>query len=384
MKAKEIVIPRIIGIIGGGQLARMTAYAAYRMGLEIAILDPEPDSPAGQIAHTKLVGSLNDVSMLEELSRVSNLITLENEFVDAPLLEHLESIGTRVFPTAHTVGLIQDKLLQKQILEKNGICVPHFIGVSSYEDIYIAGERFGWPLLLKTRRNGYDGRGNVLIREPNDTLTAWKTLEGRKSSLMVESFVPFIKELAVMVARSRNGEILTYPVVETVQKDHICHIVKVPADVGEDVSKMVATIAKRAIEAVDGVGIFGIEMFILEDKSVLINELAPRPHNSGHYTIDACITSQYENHLRAILGLLLGPPTMIQPSAVMVNLLGNREGIADVSGVEIALSIPGVNLHIYGKRLTRTGRKMGHVTALGQNIEEALEKATRASSFITF
>ena len=379
----KIIRPKAIGIIGGGQLARMTAYAAYRMGLEIAILDPEPDSPAGQIAHLKLVGSLNDVSMLEELARVSNLITLENEFVDAPLLEHLESIGTCVFPTARTVGLIQDKLLQKQTLEINGIGVPHFIGVSSYEDIYIAGERFGWPLLLKTRRNGYDGRGNVLIREPNDALTAWKILEG-KSALMVESFVPFIKELAVMVARSRNGEILIYPVAETVQKDHICHIVKVPANVGEDVSKMVATIAKRAIEAVDGVGIFGIEMFILENKSVLINELAPRPHNSGHYTIDACITSQYENHLRAILGLSLGPPTMIQPSAVMVNLLGNREGIAQVSGMENALSIPGVNLHIYGKRLTRTGRKMGHVTALGQNIEEALEKATRAASFITF
>ncbi|MGH7801650.1 MAG: 5-(carboxyamino)imidazole ribonucleotide synthase [Thermodesulfobacteriota bacterium] len=380
----EMITPKTIGIIGGGQLARMTAYAAYRMGLEIAILDPEPDSPAGQIAHTKLVGSLNDVSMLEELARVSNLITLENEFVDAPLLEHLESIGTRVFPTAHTVGLIQDKLLQKQILEKNGICVPHFIGVSSYEDIYIAGERFGWPLLLKTRRNGYDGRGNLLISESDKVLSAFDNLRRTKSPLMVEAFVPFKKELAVMVARSRNGEILTYPVVETVQKDHICHIVKVPADVGEDVSKMVTTIAKQAIEAVNGVGIFGIEMFILEDKSVLINELAPRPHNSGHYTIEACITSQYENHLRAILGLLLGPPTMIQPSAVMVNLLGNREDIAQVSGMENALSIPGVNLHIYGKRLTRTGRKMGHVTALGQNIEEALEKATRAASFITF
>lgn len=379
-----MVSPKTIGIIGGGQLARMTAYAAYRMGLEIAILDPEPDSPAGQIAHLKLVGSLNDVSMLEELARVSNLITLENEFVDAPLLEHLESIGTRVFPTAHTVGLIQDKLLQKQTLEINGIGVPHFMGVSNYEDIYIAGERFGWPLLLKTRRNGYDGRGNLLISESDKVLSAFDNLRRTKSPLMVEAFVPFKKELAVMVARSRNGEILTYPVVETIQKDHICHIVKVPADVGEDVSKMAATIAKQAIEAVNGVGIFGIEMFILEDKSVLINELAPRPHNSGHYTIDACITSQYQNHLRAILGLSLGPPTMIEPSAVMVNLLGNREGMAQVSGMENALSIPGVNLHIYGKRLTRTARKMGHVTALGQNIEEAFEKATKAASFISF
>ena len=380
----KIIRPKTIGIIGGGQLARMTAYAAYRMGLEIAILDPEPDSPAGQIAHLKLVGSLNDVSMLEELSRVSNLITLENEFVDAPLLEHLESIGTCVFPTAHTVGLIQDKLLQKQILEITGIGVPHFMGVSNYEDIYIAGERFGWPLLLKTRRNGYDGRGNLLISESDKVLSAFDNLRRTKSPLMVEAFVPFKKELAVMVARSRNGEIITYPVVETVQKDHICHIVKVPADVGEDVSKMVATIAKRAIEVVDGVGIFGIEMFILENKSVLINELAPRPHNSGHYTIDACITSQYENHLRAILGLPLGSPAMILTAAVMVNLLGVRDAVANVSGLEKALSIPGVNLHIYGKKLTRPGRKMGHVTALGQNIEEALDKATKAAGFITF
>ena len=380
----EMVRPKTIGIIGGGQLARMTAYAAYRMGLEIAILDPEPDSPAGQIAHKRLIGSLNDIAMLEELARVSDLITLENEFVDAPLLEHLESIGTRVFPTAHTVGLIQDKLLQKQILEKNGICVPHFMGVSSYEDIYIAGERFGWPLLLKTRRNGYDGRGNLLISESDKVLSAFDNLRRTKSPLMVEAFVPFKKELAVMVARSRNGEILTYPVVETVQKDHICHIVKVPAGVDEDVSKMVATIARQAIEAVDGIGIFGIEIFFLEDKSVLINELAPRPHNSGHYTIEACITSQYENHLRAILGLPLGSPAMILTAAVMVNLLGVRDAVANVSGLEKALSIPGVNLHIYGKKLTRPGRKMGHVTALGQNIEEALDKATKAAGFITF
>lgn len=225
----EMVRPKTIGIIGGGQLARMTAMAAYRVGLQIAILDPESDSPAGQIAHLKLGGSLNDISMLEELARVSNLITLENEFVDAPLLEHLESIGACVFPTAYTVGLIQDKLLQKQALEKNGIGVPHFMGVSSHEDIYKAGERFGWPLLLKTRRNGYDGRGNVLISESNKVLSALRNLEGTKSPLMVEAFVPFKKELAVMVARSTKGEIVIYPLVETIQRNHICHIVKVPA-----------------------------------------------------------------------------------------------------------------------------------------------------------
>jgi 5-(carboxyamino)imidazole ribonucleotide synthase len=381
---RDMVRPKTIGIIGGGQLARMTAMAAYRFGLQIAILDPDPDSPAGQISHLKLVGSLNDISMLEELARVSNLITLENEFVDAPLLEHLESIGSFVFPTAYTVGLIQDKLSQKQTLETNGIGVPDFMGVSNYQDIHIAGKRFGWPLLLKTRRNGYDGRGNLLIREPDKVLTALRNLEGTKSSLMVEALVPFKKELAVMVVRSTNGEIAIYPVVETIQRDHICHIVKVPADISECVSKKASAIARRAIEAVDGIGIFGVEMFLLEDDQVLINELAPRPHNSGHYTIDACVTSQYENHLRAILGLPLGSPDMKSPAAVMVNLLGDREGVANVSGLENALRIPGAYVHIYGKKLSRAGRKMGHVTVLSEDLEEALEKATRAASIISF
>lgn len=380
----EMVRPKIIGIIGGGQLARMTAIAAYRLGLRIAILDPEPESPAGQIAHLKVVGSLNDVSSLEILARISDIITLENEFVDAPLIKHLESIGASVYPTAYTVGLIQDKLLQKQILETSGIGVPHFMGVSSHEDLYKAGERFGWPLVLKTRRNGYDGRGNALVCGPHEVLSAWRNLGGAKRTLMVEAFVPFKKELAVMVARSTKGEIATYPVVETIQRDHICHIVKAPADVSPSVCEKAAMIARRAIEAVKGIGIFGVEMFLLDDNHVLINELAPRPHNSGHYTIEACITSQFENHLRAILGLPLGSPSMILPAAVMANLLGSHDGVASVYGFENALRIPGVNVHIYGKKLTRPGRKMGHITVLGQDIAETLVKAIRAASFIYF
>ncbi|HEY7535709.1 MAG TPA: 5-(carboxyamino)imidazole ribonucleotide synthase [Thermodesulfobacteriota bacterium] len=384
MHTKNSFKSKTIGIIGGGQLARMTALAAYRIGLQVAILDPESGSPAGQIAHLQLVGSLNDISMLEELARASDLITLENEFVDAPLLKHLESIGIPVLPTAHTVGLIQDKLLQKLTLEESGIGVPHFMGVSTPDDVYKAGKDFGWPLLLKTRRNGYDGRGNVLIKEPNKVHLSLRTLEGTKSLLMVEAFIPFRKEIAVMVARNNSGEIVTYSVAETIQKDHICHIVKVPANISECVSKEASKLARQAIESVDGVGIFGVEMFLLEDDRIFINELAPRPHNSGHYTIDACITSQYENHLRAILGLPLGTPDMISPASVMVNLLGVREGVANVNGLENALRTPATYVHIYGKRLTRPGRKMGHVTALGQNTEEALEKAKSAASFISF
>jgi 5-(carboxyamino)imidazole ribonucleotide synthase len=376
--------PITIGILGGGQLARMTATAGYKLGLRIAILDPESDSPAQQLANIKVVASLHDVSGLENIARMSNLLTLENEFVNAPLLEHIESMGVPIYPTSRTISLVQDKLFQKQSLEANGIDVPAFIEVSSQNDILEAGERFGWPLILKARRNGYDGRGNELINGPKEIPNSWTKLEGETRGLMVERFVRFKKELAVMVARSPNGEAVTYPVVETVQKNHICHIVKAPANVTVAISERAGMMARRAIEAVHGVGIFGLEMFLLDDDRILINEMAPRPHNSGHYTIEACITSQFENHLRAILGLPLGAASMILPAAVMVNLLAARSGVSNISGVEKALRIPGVNLHIYGKKLTRPNRKMGHITALGASVEEALEKAIKAASFISF
>ncbi|MBI2487192.1 MAG: 5-(carboxyamino)imidazole ribonucleotide synthase [Deltaproteobacteria bacterium] len=376
--------PITIGILGGGQLARMTAAAGYKLGLRIAILDPESDSPAQQLANIKVVASLDDLSGLENIARISDLLTLENEFVNAPLLEHIESMGVHIYPTSRTVSLIQDKLFQKQSLEANGIDVPAFIEVSSQKDILEAGRRFGWPLMLKVRRNGYDGRGNELINGANEIPKSWTKLGGETRGLMVERFIRFKKELAVMVARSSNGEAVTYPVVETVQKDHICHIVKAPANVSTAISERAGMMARRAIEAVHGVGIFGLEMFLLDDDSILINEMAPRPHNSGHYTIEACVTSQFENHLRAILGFPLGSASMILPAAVMVNLLGDRSGVSNISGVEKALRIPGVNLHIYGKKLTRPNRKMGHITVLGASVEEALEKAVKAASFISF
>jgi 5-(carboxyamino)imidazole ribonucleotide synthase len=373
-----------IGILGGGQLARMTAAAGYKLGLRIAILDPESDSPAQQAATVKVVASLDDVSGLENIARVSDLLTLENEFVNASLLEHIESLGVPIYPTSRTVALVQDKLFQKQALESSGIDVPAFTEVSSENDILQAGERLGWPLILKARRNGYDGRGNASIEGPNEIPLAWTKLGGENRSLMVEAFVRFRKELAVMVARSPKGEVVTYPLVETVQKDHICHIVKAPASVSTLVGERAAIMARRAVEAVDGVGIFGMEMFLLEDDGLLINEMAPRPHNSGHYTIEACITSQFENHLRAILGLPLGSPSMVLPAAAMVNLLADRNGVTSISGVEKALQTPGVNLHLYGKKLTRPSRKMGHITVIGKSLGEALERATEAASFISF
>ena len=379
-RASEITI----GIIGGGQLARMTAIAAYRLGINIAILDPDVNSPASQIIQKRVVGSLNDISKLKELAETSDLITLENEFVDAPLLEHIESMGKVVYPSSRTVGLIQDKLTQKETLESNAINVPKFEGVSNANQIVDSGNRYGWPLILKVRRNSYDGRGNELINSPDEARLAWNNLNGDTQNLMVEEFVKFDKELAVMVVRSNDGETAAYPVVETIQKEHICHIVKAPAQISVDISKNAANMAKSSIEAIGGVGVFGVEMFLLEDGRVMINEIAPRPHNSGHYTIEACFTSQYENHLRAILGYPLGSTEMVTPAAVMVNLLGNRQGDSIVQGIDEALMISGVNLHVYSKRTTRPNRKMGHVTVLGQNIDEPLDKAVKAASLISF
>jgi 5-(carboxyamino)imidazole ribonucleotide synthase len=373
-----------VGIIGGGQLARMTAIAAYRLGIEIAILDPDIKSPAGQIVQKVVIGPINDLRKLEELSRISSLITLENEFVDAPLLEKIESSGTIVYPSSKTLGLIQDKLTQKQTLELSMIGVPKFLGVSDENDIFEAGRKLGWPIILKVRRNAYDGRGNESINGPDEIRIAWHNLSGHKRDFMVEEFIRFKKELAIMVVRNKKGETATYPVVETIQKDHICHIVRAPAGIGDDVSKNAANMAKKAIETIDGIGVFGVEMFLLEDDRVLINEIAPRPHNSGHYTIEACITSQYENHLRAILGYPLGSTKMVSPAAVMVNLLGSRDGESVIKGLEDALQITGAHIHIYCKKHTRPNRKMGHLTVLGQSIEESFDRALKAASMISF
>jgi 5-(carboxyamino)imidazole ribonucleotide synthase len=384
MNLKDNENQTTVGIIGGGQLARMTAIAAYRLGIEIAILDPDIKSPAGQIVQKVVIGPINDIRKLEELSRVSSLITLENEFVDAPLLENIESSGTIVYPSSKTLGLIQDKLTQKQTLELSMIGVPKFLGVSDENDILEAGRKLGWPIILKVRRNAYDGRGNESINGPDEIRIAWNNLSGHKRDFMVEEFIRFKKELAIMVVRNKKGETATYPVVETIQKDHICHIVRAPAGIGDDVSKTAANMAKKAIETIDGIGVFGVEMFLLEDDRVLINEIAPRPHNSGHYTIEGCITSQYENHLRAILGYPLGSTNMVSPAAVMVNLLGNRDGESVIKGLEDALQITGAHIHIYCKKHTRPNRKMGHLTVLGQSIEESFDRALKAASMISF
>ncbi|GAC1456835.1 MAG: 5-(carboxyamino)imidazole ribonucleotide synthase [Ktedonobacterales bacterium] len=360
----------------------MTAEAAARLGLEVAILEREAGSPAARIATREEVGAWNHREALATLAAGALVVTLENEFVDAPALAWLEEQGAAVFPTARTLATVQDKLEQKRFMAAAGVPVPPFRPVETPHDIERAAADWGWPLVLKARRDGYDGYGNATLRTLADAEPAFQHLGWPNRALLVEAWVPFERELAVMVARGRGGACAVYPVVETVQRDHICHVVRAPAPVSGEVATQAAEIAQRAVEAIGGIGVFGVELFLTGSGEVLYNEIAPRPHNSGHYTIEACRTSQFENHLRAVLGLPLGDPALVAPAAAMVNLLGMRTGPAQVEGLTRALSVAGAHVHIYGKLASRVGRKMGHVTALGETLTEAEERARRAAGAI--
>lgn len=374
-----------LGIIGGGQLAKMTALSALQLGCDVAVLERNAVSPAAVLATHSLVGDWDSPSELLRLAALCDVVTLENEFVDARSLAALEASGHKVFPTAKSIALVQDKLIQKQTLAAADLPVPEFRAVANPEAIVAAARELGLPLLLKARRNAYDGKGNVTVRSLDDIAAAWRKLGGHDGNeLFVEAFCPFVNELAVIITRGRNGECATYPLVETVQRDHICHIVHAPAVVSPEISAAALDIARRAVTAVGAVGSFGVEMFLTADGNVFVNELAPRVHNSGHYTIEACECSQFENHVRAVLGWPLGSTRMVAPAAVMVNLLGVGKGPGRPFGLDRALAVPGAHVHIYGKAISNVGRKMGHVTALGGTMNEALAKAEPAAREISF
>ncbi|MBZ0283047.1 MAG: 5-(carboxyamino)imidazole ribonucleotide synthase [Anaerolineae bacterium] len=372
-----------LGILGGGQLAQMMTQAAISLGIETAVLERTPDSPASRLTHHHQIGDWNaseNQAFLADFAALCDVVTLENEFVPPHVLEALAAFGPMVYPTAETLYLIRDKLTQKQIMAQNELPLPAFAEVQSPQDIQDFIEAHGLPAVLKARTNGYDGYGNATIHAEGDIVPALDKLSNRVC--YVESFVPFVRELAVMILRGRDGEIRAYPVVETVQHNHICHIVRAPAPIAPEIAERAQIVAIKAVEAVNGVGVFGVELFLLENGEIVYNEIAPRPHNSGHYTIEGCITSQFENHIRAVLGWPLGSTDMIAPAAVMVNLLGKRDGLVRPQGIKAALAIPAAHVHIYGKRESRIGRKMGHVTVVGESIEQAERLARQAADLV--
>lgn len=366
-----------IGILGGGQLAKMSTLAAYRLGFTVNILEKTKNSPAGKITKNEFIGWVDDKRILRKFINASDVITLENEFIDHHYLQWIEAQGKRVIPSSKTISLIQDKFIQKQTFKKANLPVPNFSDISDKTAFADLQDKFGKKFLLKSRKLGYDGYGNAFINNEVDFNNAFKRLTKRHSNLLAEEFIDFEKELAIMIVRTKK-EIKNYPVVETIQKNHICHIVIAPAQIDQKLINDAIEIGKEAVKSINGFGLFGIEFFLTKDGKILINEIAPRPHNSGHYTIEACVTSQFENHIRSILNLPLGSTEMVSPYSVMINLLGkiNRKKIkVDISNV---LEYEDAHLHIYGKEESRIGRKMGHITFCGKELNTIFQKAEEA------
>ena len=366
-----------IGIIGGGQLGRMMVKAAKRLGCTCVVLDPTPGSPAGQVAGHQIVGDYHDPAKLRELTESCDVTTFDIEDIDAETLIELQREGRHIHPDPAVLAVIQDKLTQKQALAAAGIPTSPFVRVDDPSPEAFAA--FGYPLVQKARRGGYDGRGVAVMRGPGDFPSCLPVPS------LLERFVPAAKEIAVLVARGHDGDCRCYPPVEMVMQaeQNVLDMLLAPADIAPETAAAAERLAKRTVEALGGVGIFGIEMFLSMDGELLVNEVAPRTHNSGHHTIEANMTDQFEQHLRAVVGLPLGSTEQLSPAA-MINLLGapGYRGRPVIRGLAAALAIPGVCLHIYGKAASAPFRKMGHVTVLDRDLASAQRKALKVRELI--
>lgn len=359
---------KTIGILGGGQLGRMMAISAREMGYGIAVLEPKSGSPLGQIADHEVITAYDDMEGAKQLAEISDVITYEFENVDLKTAEWLEQNaylpqGSRLLQNT------QDREFEKKAILKSGSEVAQFAIIHNEVDFRKAIEKIGFPSVIKTCRGGYDGKGQIVLREQKDVDVALNAFVGEQKAIL-EKWVPFEKELSVIVSRSTTGEVKTFPVAENIHQENILHKSIVPAQISREIDRKATDVALRLAESFELVGSMGVEMFLTKDGEILVNEMAPRPHNSGHYTIDACETSQFQQHIRAICGWPLGETTLLKP-AVMVNILGE-----DLQkSIDAIPKYHDVKYHLYGKDGAKPKRKMGHVTVLADTIEEALKKA---------
>jgi 5-(carboxyamino)imidazole ribonucleotide synthase len=357
--------------VGGGQLARMMIYRGAKLGFHFTVLDPDPRAGAVPLADRVITGGLYDRPSLTDLVTGCEVTTYDIEHCDTSVLAQLEAQGHVILPSPRLLQTIQDKVLQKELYLRAGLPVAPFVDKGLPE----LGQA-DFPVVQKARTGGYDGRGVVLLRSAADLARALPGDTARREGSYLEGLISFVKELGVMVARSAAGAIAIYPVTEMVFDPvlNICTRVLAPAPLDAAVELRARDVAVAVVEALGGVGVFGVELFLTAEGTILVNEVAPRPHNSGHYTMEACRTCQFENHLRAISGLPLGDPGFHSP-AVMVNLLGRGTGPTALEGIDEALSVPGFSLHLYGKAECRPGRKMGHFTVAAGTLAEAWERA---------
>ena len=359
-----------LGILGGGQLGRMLIQEAANYDVRVAVLDPTADAPCSKICHEFVRGSFQDYDTVIAFGEGKDVITVEIEHVNTDALETLEKSGVAVYPKPAFLRMVQDKGLQKEFYSNHSIPTASYRLIKSVSELQSSDTPF--PFVLKSRTGGYDGKGVQIIRKEEDLKS---TFDG---PCVVEELVPFEKELSVLIARNKQGEISTFPLVEMEfnPEANLVEFLFSPAQVEHAIEHEAQAIARKIVEAADFVGLLAVELFLTKDGTLLVNEMAPRPHNSGHHTIEACTTSQYEQHLRAILSLPLGKTNLIQP-AVMINLLGaaGHEGAVQYKGLEEALKMPGVHIHIYGKPTTKPFRKMGHVTVTDPYLADAQERA---------
>lgn len=370
---------KILGIIGGGQLGMMITEAAKKMPEEISeiiVLDPTDNCPAAQVGATQIIADFKNKDAIIELANKSDIITYEIESGDSDVLKSVQD-KAEINPSPETLKIIQDKFLQKSFLRENNIPVPEFIEIKNIEDVKKGVERFGIPTMLKAKRDAYDGRGNFKINSESEIQTAYNYFKGQP--LLLEKFVPFIMEVSVIASRNTKGQIKTFPLVENIHEKSILRETIAPARVSKDISKKAEEIAEKTMSVLKGAGIFGIEMFITKDEDVMINEIAPRVHNSGHHTLQSSKTSQFEQHLRAILGLELGSTELIH-NTIMYNILGDHSFTGEYLPLDI--SEPGVFLKMYGKKISKPLRKLGHVNIVGMNNESTDELLEKLQSII--
>jgi len=368
-----------LGVLGGGQLGAMFTRAALRLGYRVAVWDPDPDAPAHRLASRSFSDPFSDPSAYREFSQLVSAVTFEWENVPAVLCEQL-SQTCPVRPSGAVLRVIQDRIVQKQFLQTRGFPVPSFSVVSDPAQLAGVARASGCVVICKTATAGYDGKGQWTIRQPGEIAaveSALRAMVPHGARWIVESMVEFERELSVLVVRSADGEHCVYPVVENRHEFGILRMTVAPAAVSEQVISQARDLARRAVEALNGVGVFCVELFQLRGDRLIINEIAPRPHNSGHYTLDACTVSQFEQQVRALCAMPLGEVRLVSPAA-MVNLIGHDvEKITSSDGCRDLLAIPGAELHLYGKRTVRPGRKMGHVTFLAGSADEARDRASR-------
>lgn len=367
-----------IGVLGSGQLGRMFALAARALGYRIHIFSPEQDPPAGQIADKEIVAEYSDLDQIRQFARDVDVVTFEFENVPAESTAAAAEEAP-VRPDGSVLHITQQRLREKTFLQANGFPVTPFQRVSSFAELEQAAQNLGLPAVLKTASFGYDGKGQIKITSLNELPDAWKRLNGVET--IYEAFVPFRKELSIVAARTHHGEFAAFPVFENHHSRHILDLTFSPADIGPELARQAADIAAGILEKLQVIGLLTVEMFLTDRDQLLVNELAPRTHNSGHLTIDACTTSQFEQQVRAVCGLPLGSTELRQPAA-MANLLGDLWENGEPDWLA-ALTDPLVKLHLYGKAKPRPGRKMGHLTATGATVEDAIRRVTAARDRLT-